>query len=144
MREYEELSLLGTLTAISQQVQQVMDTDDIDGKEIALANLQNSIDEVIKNLELRLPFRMILDEDGYLTFHYGAQTVFNSHNGDSELDERTGQKCWVLYPLSPKDYDRFDVGRMYRIRFVDGFETDAFEDELLPELCANPNQEKQD
>lgn len=57
--------------------------------------------------------------------------IFDTHGGDSELNERSGQLVEVVRPLTEEEADLFDVGPMYRIRFPDGFETDAFEDELM-------------
>lgn len=56
---------------------------------------------------------------------------FDTHGGDSKLNERSGQLVEVVRPLTEEEADLFDVGPMYRIRFPDGFETDAFEDELV-------------
>lgn len=56
--------------------------------------------------------------------------LFDSHGGDSELNVRTGQKVMVLRALTEQEADIEDVGKMFRIRFEDGFETDAFADEL--------------
>ena len=56
--------------------------------------------------------------------------IFDSHGGDSTLNDRTGQSVTVLRALTEQEADIFDVGKMFRIRFEDGFETDAFADEL--------------
>lgn len=58
---------------------------------------------------------------------------FNTHNGDSQWNERTGQRVEVLRELTEAEADIFDVGRMFHIRFEDGVETDAFIDELTVE-----------
>ena len=55
---------------------------------------------------------------------------FNTHGGDTSWNDRSGQVVEVLRPLTEDEADLFDVGPMYRIRFADGTETDAFEDEL--------------
>lgn len=60
----------------------------------------------------------------------GRTAIFDTHGGDSQLNERTGSKVLVIRPLTEAEADIADVGNMYRIRFDDGFETDAFEDEL--------------
>lgn len=62
------------------------------------------------------------------------ETKFDSHGGDSELNCRTGQKVQLVRGLTPAEADLFDVGPMFRVRFEDGHETDAFLDEL-PELA---------
>ena len=54
--------------------------------------------------------------------------VFNSTQSDLIL--RNGQTVDVLRPLTTQECDISDVGNMYKIRFSDGFITDAFEDEL--------------
>ena len=41
-----------------------------------------------------------------------------------------GQEVEVLRELTDMECDKEEVGNMYRIRFADGFITDAFEDEL--------------
>ena len=56
--------------------------------------------------------------------------VFDTHGGDSGLNSRTGQKVVVLRELTEQEADIADVGKMFRIRFEDGYETDAFADEL--------------
>ena len=43
--------------------------------------------------------------------------MFNSHSADSELTK--------------EEADIDDVGKMYHVRFMDGYETDVFEDELF-------------
>lgn len=58
--------------------------------------------------------------------------MFDSHGGDSKLNARTGQLVAVLRALTPQEADINDVGPMFRIRFEDGYETDAFADELTP------------
>lgn len=56
--------------------------------------------------------------------------IFDTHGGDSELNSRSGQIVTVLRELTEQEADIADVGEMFRIRFEDGFETDAFADEL--------------
>lgn len=56
--------------------------------------------------------------------------MFDSHGGDSQLNARTGQLVTVLRALTEKEADIDDVGPMFHIRFEDGYETDAFADEL--------------
>lgn len=60
------------------------------------------------------------------------KALFDTHGGDSELNIRSGEKVFVIRELTPAECDVEDVGKMYKIRFADGFETDAFEDELTP------------
>lgn len=56
--------------------------------------------------------------------------VFDTHGGDSKLNERSGQVVELVRPLTEKEADLAETGPMYRIRFPDGHETDAFDDEL--------------
>ena len=64
-------------------------------------------------------------------YNSGLHFIFNTHGTDSDLCVRDGQKCAILRRLTKKEADMFEVGPMYKIRFLDGFETDAFEDELI-------------
>lgn len=48
----------------------------------------------------------------------------------SDLIERSGEEVEVLRELTDKEAGLYDVGIMYKIRFADGYVTDAFEDEL--------------
>lgn len=57
--------------------------------------------------------------------------LFDTHNGDSQLNSRSGQMVEVLRELTEAEADVADVGPMYHIKFPDGLETDAFEDELI-------------
>lgn len=63
---------------------------------------------------------------GKMTFH--TET-------DSELADRNGEVVDVRFQHPsdepPYSYDIDEVGVMYRVRFSDGFETTAFEDELI-------------
>lgn len=59
--------------------------------------------------------------------------IFDTHNCDSELNSRNGQKVTIIRKLTSDECDIEDVGNMYHIRFNDGYETDAFEDELKGE-----------
>lgn len=60
--------------------------------------------------------RMIYTPDGALPGHPGYA-------------ERSGEAVEAT-PLDPARFDFDDVGPMFRIRFSDGVETDAFSDEL--------------
>ena len=71
--------------------------------------------------------------------------LFDSHGGDSELNARTGQRVMVLRALTEQEADIFDDGKMFHIRFEDGFETDAFADELtLDEITPFTEQQWQE
>lgn len=50
---------------------------------------------------------------------------------DNGLRERNGQAITVLRRLDPSTYDFEDVGPMSRVRFADGTEIDAFDDEII-------------
>ena len=54
--------------------------------------------------------------------------IFNTT--DSELEKYNGTEVEVIRPLTEKECDIADVGNMYKVRFYDGYERDAFEDEL--------------
>lgn len=56
--------------------------------------------------------------------------IFDTHGSDSELNQRSGQEVKVIRELTDDECDKAEVGNMFRIRFNDGYETDAFEDEL--------------
>lgn len=58
------------------------------------------------------------------------RAVFDTHGADSALNERSGQGVEILRPLTAQEADAGEVGPMFRVRFDDGFETDAFDDEL--------------
>ena len=59
--------------------------------------------------------------------------IFDTHGADSTYNDRTGQKVEVLRPLTEKEADLLETGPMFRVRFPDGLEIDAFEDELIEE-----------
>lgn len=56
--------------------------------------------------------------------------IFDTHGGDSKLNSRSGSTVEVLRPLTEQEVDLVETGPMFKIRFADGYETDAFEDEL--------------
>jgi hypothetical protein len=56
-------------------------------------------------------------------FHYYG-------GGTEKLRERTGQNIEVLRELDDSERDP-EVGRMFRVRFPDGYEADAFEEEVV-------------
>ena len=58
----------------------------------------------------------------------GKKYIFNTT--DSELRKYNGTEVEVIRPLTEDEADIFDVGNMYKVRFSDGYERDAFEDEL--------------
>lgn len=55
---------------------------------------------------------------------------FNTHGGDSELNNRSGEEIEIIGPLDENEYDKCETGPMFAIRFADGFETAAFADEI--------------
>lgn len=64
-----------------------------------------------------------------------SETAIYTHpdpenTSERALAARTGQRVDVLSRLDPATYDSEDVGVMYRIRFADGYEDEAFADEL--------------
>ena len=56
--------------------------------------------------------------------------VFDCEGTDSELTKYDGCLCEVERELTKDESDIDEVGKMYHIKFMDGYETDAFEDEL--------------
>lgn len=57
--------------------------------------------------------------------------MFNSHGTDRELKKYDACLCEIQGELSEDAVDIDDVGKMYHVKFADGYETDAFEDELF-------------
>lgn len=49
---------------------------------------------------------------------------------DSALREHNGETVTVISPLPESEFDREEVGDMFRIRFANGELSDAFSDEL--------------
>lgn len=64
---------------------------------------------------------------------YGEHVIFDSHGADSGLKHRDGTVAEVIGPLDESQYDKCETGPMFRIRFADGFQTDAFADEIKEE-----------
>ena len=58
------------------------------------------------------------------------RVIFDTHGNDSELNCRSGQEVEIIKPLTETECDIAEVGNMYKVRFDDGTEVDAFEDEL--------------
>lgn len=58
----------------------------------------------------------------------GKKYTFNTT--DTELLKYNGTDVEVIRPLTETECDIEDVGNMYKVRFADGYERDAFEDEL--------------
>lgn len=56
--------------------------------------------------------------------------VFNTHGQDSEYNHRSGETVEILRPCTKEECDIEDVGPMYYVKFLDGIEIMAFEDEL--------------
>ena len=54
--------------------------------------------------------------------------IFNTT--ESGLKKYNGTEVEIIRPLTDKECDIEEVGNMYRVRFFDGHEQDAFEDEL--------------
>ena len=63
-----------------------------------------------------------------MSIENGKKYIFNTT--DTELMKYNGTEVEIIRPLTEDEADIFDVGNMYRVRFEDGYETDAFEDEL--------------
>ena len=56
---------------------------------------------------------------------------FNSHGLDSKLKKYDNCLCEVTRELTEEEADIGEVGKMYHVKFADGYETDVFEDELF-------------
>lgn len=64
-------------------------------------------------------------------FKTGDVVIYDSHGADSKLNDRSGTKAVILRPLNEDEYDRGEVGNMYKASFTeDGYTTDVFEDEI--------------
>jgi len=63
----------------------------------------------------------------------GKQYTFDTHGIDSGLTCLDGSECVVLYPVKEDEYDKEDVGPMWRVKMPmrGGLELDAFDDELI-------------
>jgi len=57
--------------------------------------------------------------------------IFDTHGADSVLNERSGCIVEVIREIDRKEYDFEETGPMFKVRFQDGYETCAFEDELM-------------
>lgn len=57
--------------------------------------------------------------------------TFRYYGGGTEpLRERTGQPVTIVRELDDTERDA-EVGRMFRVRFPDGHEADAFDEEVV-------------
>lgn len=63
-----------------------------------------------------------------VNFIYRTTLSHDDSNRDHHL--HSGCACRAV-PLKPHQYDHDEVGQMYHMRFPDGWEADAFEDELI-------------
>ena len=52
-------------------------------------------------------------------------------SGDAELWHHTHQQVVIVHKCGKDEVDEADVGRMYRVRFANGFEYECFDDELV-------------
>lgn len=57
-------------------------------------------------------------------------TFTSSSTLEAEYVARSGQSVTVVGACDEANYDRADTGAMWVIRFADGFEGEAFDDEL--------------
>lgn len=57
--------------------------------------------------------------------------MFNCNGTDSELSKYDGRLCEVERKLTKEEVDIDEVGSMYHVKFMDGYKTDVFEDELI-------------
>ena len=61
-------------------------------------------------------------------FKMNRSYTFNTTQSD--LLKFNGTEVYIIRPLTEAEADIADVGNMYKVRFVDGFVRDVFEDEL--------------
>ncbi len=63
-----------------------------------------------------------------------TSALFTRYCGTTSIEHdllaHSRQRCEVVRPLTRDEADIDDVGQMYHIRFADGFEADAYDDEL--------------
>ena len=59
--------------------------------------------------------------------------VDDPSTSETELHRRSGQHVNVIGPVPPESYDFSEVGPMSFVRFADGFEAEAFDEELTHE-----------
>lgn len=60
-------------------------------------------------------------------------TYSGSQDMYPDLFARSGQTVEIVRPITTDEADLDETGPMSRIRFADGFEHDAFADELEPQ-----------
>ena len=71
------------------------------------------------------------ESDKNYEYKNGHVFTYDSHNADTELDDRSGTLAEIISPLEESEYDREEVGDMYKVRFLsDGHETAVFADEI--------------
>ena len=56
--------------------------------------------------------------------------VFDTHGGDSTLNNRSGEEIEIRGRVHPSKCDEPETGPMYVVRFPDGFQALAFMDEI--------------
>jgi hypothetical protein len=57
-------------------------------------------------------------------------TMMIFRSTDTSYRDRSGTPVAIVRPLNDEEHDRDEVGDMFRVRFSDGAEADAFVDEL--------------
>lgn len=74
-----------------------------------------------------------------------TETTFRSQSttdGAPGFRERAGERVMILGPVDPEDdlidLEEEEISPIYRIRFDDGVETEAFADELDPAPSTDP------
>lgn len=61
--------------------------------------------------------------------------MFNSHSADSELTKYDNCPCEIQRELTKEEADIDDVGKMYHVRFMDGYETDVLKMNYFRMIC---------
>lgn len=124
--DYDEAKVKNALTELSHSLVALVlnyGTDEDNGWRFVLKN------GWIREQARVVTYQDVCDLSNVYDIISGKKRIFNSHGADSDLNERTGSSCEIIRKLTEKEADP-EVGSMYHIRFEDGFETDAFEDEL--------------
>lgn len=98
---------------------------------ISKGRLGNKKVDISWNIDMWRPENsaIVLSQERDFTITPGD--VYYFYTTDSSLKRYNGTKVSVLRQLTTDECDTSDVGNMYKVRFEDGCERDAFEDELI-------------
>lgn len=65
-----------------------------------------------------------------MEFAIGQNVFFKTYDSDINLQKHSGKMAVIIRPLRENEVDIFEIENMYVIKFSDGFDCHAFEDEL--------------